>query len=106
LIFTITGKHIEITDALKEHAENKTAKLPKYYNRIDKIEMVIDGSDGGKKKVEIIVKGGHKNLFVVRESGDEVYSCIDIAVHKLEMQLHKKKSKERDNKYPPAVEKE
>jgi putative sigma-54 modulation protein len=107
LLFTITGKHIEITDALKEHAEKKTAKLQKYYDRINKIEVIIDGDDGGgKKRVEIIAKGGHNKVFVVRESSEDAYSCIDAAVHKLEKQLCRKKSKERDNKYPGGREKE
>jgi ribosome-associated translation inhibitor RaiA len=29
LLFTISGKHIEITEAIKKHAEEKTSKLPK-----------------------------------------------------------------------------
>ncbi|MHC4762609.1 MAG: HPF/RaiA family ribosome-associated protein, partial [Planctomycetota bacterium] len=28
MLFTITGKHIDITEALKRHAKEKTSKLP------------------------------------------------------------------------------
>ena len=44
MLFTITGKHIEITQAIREHAEEKTSKLPKYYNSINQVEVVIDGN--------------------------------------------------------------
>ncbi|MHC4367568.1 MAG: HPF/RaiA family ribosome-associated protein, partial [Planctomycetota bacterium] len=44
LLFTITGKHIEITEAIRAHAEEKTAKLPKYYNSITRVEVIIDGN--------------------------------------------------------------
>jgi putative sigma-54 modulation protein len=99
LIFTITGKHVEITDALRAHAKDKTSKLPRFYNSINQVEVVIDGNDGGKIGVEIIARGEHSNVFVVTESGEDAYACIDLAVHKLERQLRRKKEKQRDNKH-------
>ena len=99
MLFTITGKHIEITEALKEHAEEKTSKLPKYYNSINKVEVVIDDSPGGNMDVQIIARGEHNKVFVVNEVGEDAYSCIDVAVHKLERQIKRMKTKERNNKH-------
>lgn len=99
LLFTITGKHLDITEAMKSHAEDKTSKLPRYYNSVNRVEVIVDGSDGGKMTVEIIARGAHSNVFVATESGTDAYQCIDMAVHKLERQLTKKKTKERDNKH-------
>ena len=99
MLFTITGKHIEITDALRTHAEEKTAKLPKYYNSVNQIEVIIDGSEGNDVSVEIIARGEHGNVFIVTESGKDAYRCIDTAVHKVERQLRKKKEKQRNNKH-------
>ena len=48
--------------------------------------------------MEIIARAEHRKVFVVKETDKEVYRCIDTAVHKLEGQIKKKKSKERDNK--------
>jgi len=103
LIFNITGKHVEITEALRAHAQDKTSKLPRFYSSINQVEVIIDGNDGGKISVEIIARGGHSNVFVVTESGEDAYACIDVAVHKLERQLRRKKEKQRDNKHigPP-----
>ncbi len=99
LLFTISGKHIDITEAIKNHAEEKTAKLPKYYNSINRIEVVIDGSQGGNVSVEIIASAEHKKIFIVTETGQDAYKCIDIAVHKIERQLKRQKTKERDDKH-------
>ena len=99
MLFTITGKHIEITEAIKKHAEEKTSKLPKYYNSINQVEVIIDGEPGGNTSVEIIARAEHSKIFVVTETGEDAYQCIDIAVHKLERQLRRKKGKERDNKH-------
>ena len=99
MLFTITGKHIEITEAMRTHAEEKTAKLPRYFNSINQIEVIVEGNEGGNPSVEIIARGEHSMVFVARESGADTYACIDLAVHKLERQLHRKKEKQRNNKH-------
>jgi putative sigma-54 modulation protein len=112
LLFTISGKHIEITEAIKKHAEEKTSKLPKYYNSINQVEVIIDGGQGGGASVEVIARAEHSKVFVGSEKGEDAYRSIDMAVHKLERQLRRAKSKERDNKrsgshpdsYPESTE--
>jgi ribosomal subunit interface protein len=49
--------------------------------------------------VEILARGEHSKIFVVTETSEDIYRCIDAAVHKLEEQLRRKKGKERDNKH-------
>ena len=98
MLFTITGKHIEVTQAIKDHARDKTKKLPRYYNSINQIEVIINGSEGGKPSVEIIARGEHSNVFVAKETGEDTYACIDLAARKLERQLRRKKGKQRNHK--------
>jgi len=104
LLFTITGKHVDITEAIKRYAEEKTSKLPRYYDSINQVEVIIDGNKGGNVSVEIIARAEHNKIFVVTERGEDAYSCIDIAVHKLERQLRKRKGKERENKHAGGAE--
>ena len=63
--------------------------------------MIIDGGDGGDAIVEIIARAEHSNVFIAKESGQDTYACIDLAVHKLERQLRRKKKKQRNNKHLP-----
>lgn len=104
MLFTISGKHIEITEALRKHAEEKTSKLPKYYNSINQIEVIVDGGEGSNISVEIIARAERSKVFVGTETGPDAYICIDVAVHKLERQLRRTKSKERDDKHAGDVE--
>ncbi|MHC4424877.1 MAG: ribosome hibernation-promoting factor, HPF/YfiA family [Planctomycetota bacterium] len=99
MLFTISGKHVDITEAIRRHAEEKTSKLPKYYNSINRVEVIVDGGQGGNTSVEIIAKAEHGHIFVGTERGQDAYRCIDMAVHKLERQLRRAKSKQRDNKH-------
>jgi len=104
LLFTISGKHVEITEAIKAYAEEKTSKLPKYYNSINQVEVIVDGGQGSNTSVEIIARAEHSKVFVSTQTGEDAYRCIDMAVHKLERQLRRAKSKERDNKHTSGAE--
>jgi putative sigma-54 modulation protein len=104
LLFTISGKHIDVTEAIKRHAQEKTSKLTRYYDSINRVEVIIDGNKGGSVSVEIIAGAEHSKLFIVKEAGEDVCNCIDLAVHKLERQLRKRKGKERDNKHTNKAE--
>lgn len=107
MLFTITGKHMTITEALRAYAEEKTSKFPRIYNGINQVEVVVDGNETGTKAaVEIIARGEHSNVFVATESGEDAYQCIDAAVHKIESQLRRKKTKERDDKHVGSRERE
>ncbi len=104
MLFTISGKHIDITEAIRRHAEQKTSKLPKYYNSINQVEVIIDGGQGGNASVEIIARAEHGKVFVGSETGEDAYRCIDMAVHKLERQLRRIKGKERNHKHMGGAE--
>lgn len=97
---TISGKHIDITDAMRDHVNDKVAKMPRYYSNISRMEVIIDGTAVQAPSIEVIARGEHNKVFVAKESDPDLYTAIDLAVHKLERQLTKAKTKERDNKHP------
>ena len=100
MTITITGRHLEITPAIRQHAEEKAGKLLKYYDRIKEVEVVLDGGEAGSKRVEIIVSAEHRNMFLGTETGDDLYACIDQAAHKLERQITEHKDRLRNRKHP------
>jgi len=104
MLFTITGKHIEITEAIRNHAQEKVDKLPRYFDSISQVEVIIEGNEGGKQCTEIIVHAEHSDLFVAKEIGEDTYTCIDMAIHKLERQLKKAKEKQRNHKHNMDIE--
>ncbi len=95
----VSARHADVTGEMKEYAERKASKLLKYYDKIQEIEVVLD-CDSAKPRVEIIVNAEHKNMFVARETGDDFFACIDLAVDKLSRQLTKHKDKHRNRKHP------
>lgn len=106
MLFTITGKHVEITEAIRSHAQEKCEKLPRFYDHISHVEVVVEGSEGRSTSVEVLVHIEHGETLVAKEAGHDTYACLDAAVHKVERQLKKQKEKQRDNKHIGTAERE
>ena len=96
--FKISGKHLEVTDPIREYAQHKTSKLHRYYDRIQSITVVVDQHDR-QFDVELIVDVEHHDPFISRELGDNLYACVDKAIDKAERQLTDHKEKLRNRKH-------
>lgn len=84
----VVGRHIEVTDPIREHAESKGEKLSKYYDRIQQITYTIFEADkGGDHKVELVVDVEHHDDFISHASGNDLYGTIDQATQKATRQL-------------------
>ena len=99
MIVTVSSRHMDVSPALKEFAEQKANKLTKYFDRIQEIEVIFDaGKDA--TKVEIIVNAEHKQMFIAHHDEGDAYACVDGCVDKLERQLSEHKDKIRNRKHP------
>ncbi len=91
----VTGRHVEITDEVQGYVESKANKLPRFYDRIHEIEVILD-HESGQFAAEMIVRADHKQTFVASEVGPDTFALIDLVVDKLERQLTKHKEKLRN----------
>jgi len=96
----VSARHADITDDMKAYAEKKASKLLKFYDKIQEIEVILDRESAQKHQVEMIVNAEHKNIFVARESGEDLFACTDLAVDKLSRQLTRHKDRHRNRKHP------
>ncbi|PRX35558.1 putative sigma-54 modulation protein [Orenia metallireducens] len=91
--FIVRGKNIEITDSLRDYAEDKIGKVRKYFEYEDVIEAQVSLEvERGRHIVEV-------TLFVdglilrAEDKTDDMYTSIDGVVSKLEGQIRKYKTK-------------
>lgn len=96
----VTGRHMDITPAIRDYASDKVAKLPRYFDRIQSIEVVAHKNDR-QHEMEIIVHVDRSDPFLCKTAGPDLYACIDEAVNKLERQLTDYKDKLRNRKHHP-----
>ena len=94
----LAGRRVELTDDIRSYAEEKAAKLPRFYDRIHEIEIVF-GHESEQFVAEMIVRIDHKHTFIASETGPDTFALIDSIVDKLERQLTRHKEKNRNHKH-------
>ncbi|MHC4443671.1 MAG: ribosome hibernation-promoting factor, HPF/YfiA family [Planctomycetota bacterium] len=100
---SVTGRHIEVHESVREYAQDKAGKLSRYYDRIERVEVVLD-LEAKCHKAEMVVRADHKNTFVAHADGTDFLEAVDLAVDKMERQLTKHKEKFRNRKHPSRPE--
>ena len=93
-VLQITGRHLEVTDAMKAYAMEKISKIEKFMERILDVNIILD-IQKLEHRVEIVLKAGHTKIRSLA-STDNMYASIDKAVDKLENQIRRYKNKLQD----------
>lgn len=92
----VTGRNIEITDAIKAYVKEKLGKVANHYDQIQGIEVVLsvikNPSASGKHVAEVSCKTNY-GLIRVEEADDSMYASIDLLADKLDRQVKKLKDK-------------
>lgn len=89
--FTITGRHVDVTQSMKEYALDKLSKIERFGSRIIDVNIVMD-IQRIHHIVEITMQYGH-TLIVSKASTTDMYASIDEAVHKLNARIKKYRSR-------------
>ncbi|PWB77765.1 MAG: ribosome-associated translation inhibitor RaiA [Candidatus Methylomirabilota bacterium] len=92
---TITGRNLEITEALKRYAEEKIARLQKFVNQIISAHIILSV----QKHRQIAEVTLHVREHIIRgeESSGDLYSAIDLVAEKIERQILRYKEKIADH---------
>lgn len=91
----ISGRHFNLTDALKEHVEKKLMTVERFYNGIENIHVILEVTSG-TNHVHIQLRGNHLKLDSTSKSHD-IYIAFDEAFDSLEYQLRKFKDKKHSH---------
>ena len=94
----VTGRHVEVSDDVREYVLAKAGKLPRFYDRIHEIEVVL-GHESEQFTAEMIVRADRKHTFVASEMGPDTFTLVDLLIDKLRQQLVKHKEKNRSHKH-------
>ena len=95
---TVTGRHIEATDALKQYATDKFVKMDRYLPGAAQAVITLSVV----KKVHHIAEASIKSnglLIQASEETGEMYSAIDLLVAKIERRVRRYKEKLVDHKH-------
>lgn len=92
--YSIRGENIEVTDAIRDYVESKVAKIEKYFNENQELDVRVNLKVYREKtaKVEVTIPLGSVTLRAEDVSQD-MYGSIDLVVDKIERQIRKNKTK-------------
>jgi putative sigma-54 modulation protein len=90
---TVKGKHgLEVTDGLREHAEQRLHRLEKYFQNVTEAIVMESVEGGSEHRVEVTLLGDNLTLRGEERTSD-MYASVDRVVEKLEQRLKKYKVK-------------
>ncbi|MCH2136191.1 MAG: ribosome-associated translation inhibitor RaiA [Phycisphaerales bacterium] len=93
---TITCRHGERTEAIEAYVSKKTARLPRFYDRISAIEVVLD-QQKSSHHVEMIISVDHGDAMICHADDLDLYAAIDHCTDRAVRQLSDHKSRIRDD---------
>ena len=94
---TVIGKHIEITDALRNYVLEKLSKIEKIADRIIDVHVTLD-CQKLENECSILMNFNHFQIKVTA-STDQLYSAIDKATDRAIVLIRKYKSKLQSKRF-------
>lgn len=92
----VQGKHLDVTPALREYAEEKVGKISRYFDQVHEAQVVlsVERRDGmGKAQVVEVTVWGDGLVLRGEEASQDMYASIDLVFDKLRKQIEKYRSK-------------
>jgi putative sigma-54 modulation protein len=106
---TITGRHFELSEALKSHVEEKLSKFDRFSVRIPEVHVKLD-VEKYRHIAEVILHVNH-SVLTSKEESQDMYVSVDGAIDKMERMLRRyktrwspKPSKSPQDRYGPVEE--
>jgi ribosomal subunit interface protein len=94
---TVTGKQIEVGEALRRHTENSLGSiLEKYFKTAIEAHVVLS-KEAHLNRAEISIRIGRGIVVNARAAAPEVYPAFDAAAERLAKQLRRYKRRLRDH---------
>ena len=92
------GKHIEVTDAMRNYIEKRLNKIDRHFDHI--LEVIVTLSVEKNRQIVEATLQASKALIRAEEETDDMYASIDKVVDKLERQIQKYKEKYFQKPHP------
>lgn len=96
----ISGRHMAVSESLKNYCNEKAGRLPRLLDRIRSVEVILDGKDG-MHAAEMVVHADGADPFVASEEHADPFAAVDLLIDKIEEQLRRHKERHRNRKHPP-----
>ena len=96
--FEITGRHLDVTPALRAHVEDQFSKIENVFDRKPAKAHVIIEVERGRHRSEVIINWRNESLTAISSNSD-MYLSLSESIAKIEKQARKLKDKVIDKSH-------
>ncbi|MCK5924179.1 MAG: ribosome-associated translation inhibitor RaiA, partial [Methylococcales bacterium] len=89
---TVTGRHVKVTEAMRDHAEKKLAGIHLDYPKIIEAKVILN-VEKDRHQAEIILFCANHIVIEADSSTKDMYTSIDETIQKITRRMRKYKTK-------------
>jgi ribosome hibernation promoting factor len=89
---SLTGRGVDLTDAIKEHMTTSIETLNKFHMDIISVNVVASTQTKKGKEhsfVEFVINLAHKNSIIIKQNDDDLYAAIDLATSRAQKAMRR-----------------
>lgn len=94
---SLTGKNVDLTDAIKAHMTTSIETLNKFNMDIISVNVVASTQTRKGKEhsfVEFVINLAHKNSIIIKQNDGDLYAAIDLATSRAQKAMRRKHDKD------------
>lgn len=94
---SITGRHLDLTDAIKEHINTSVETLNKYNMDIISVNVIASAQTKKGKEhsvVEFVINLAHKSSIIIKQNDGDLYAAIDLATSRAQKAMRRMHDKD------------
>jgi len=95
MTMNITGHHIEVTPAIRDHVKLKLERVIRHFDHVTSVHVILS-VDKLQQKAEVTLHVKGKDIYADATDTD-LYAAIDLLADKLDRQVVKHKEKISDH---------
>jgi putative sigma-54 modulation protein len=100
LNITVTGRHMEVTDAIREYAVKKIESLRLDYPRIIEVKVILDVQTHQRQIAEIVLFCANHITIEASSTSEVLYAAIDETISKIARRMRKHQTRLLKNNRP------
>jgi putative sigma-54 modulation protein len=93
---SITGRHVTVTDNVKDHVNEKLERCLGVFPRIESVHVILD-EEKINKVAEVVIQGASHIRVTATEKSENLYDAIDRAIEHAERQMRKQRDKVQEH---------
>lgn len=94
---SVTGRHVKITDSIKNYAYDSVERELANYDRIEDVHIILD-IEKYRQIAEVVIQARNHIRIEAKDDSEDMYVSIDNALEKAGTQMHKLRDKVQDHK--------